>query len=196
MMKIFQVFTKSLIFVLTFSALAFAQTKQTQNNDSTQVAVINRELFYDKNKGITELVNIVNLLTAEFKSSIEELDSLRIQILSLQKELEDISAPRLSYPRNLGALIKEKTNKYELLIAKHKAKESEVRPLYEKRWAETGAVEEKKVAGAIKLFAKEKGYIIFDNSIVTKGLVLAIDNDITEEFIKYYNDNFAKTETQ
>jgi hypothetical protein len=56
----------------------------------------------------------------------------------------------------------------------------------------------KKVGEAIKQFAKEKGYLfILESSKDTSFIIIEGEtDDVTEEFIKYYNENFAKTETQ
>jgi hypothetical protein len=189
-MKGFRGFIKCLIIVLLLAGVSFAQNDRTPAASSTKFAVINRDSFYDKNNGITELVNVVNLLTAEFKSTIDELNALKDEILKLGEEIDFYSnckGCRINWEE-----VDKMRSKYEALIDKYKTIEAEARPRWDKRWTESGAIVEKKIAETIKQFAKEKSYIIFDRAAADKGIILGVENDLTEEFIRYYNERFVK----
>ncbi|HEX8286540.1 MAG TPA: hypothetical protein VF556_01005 [Pyrinomonadaceae bacterium] len=77
--------------------------------------------------------------------------------------------------------------------------QEKVKSLYEKRVIELTADINKRIIEATSLFAKEKGYLfILDISKLDESFILTkSDNaDVTEEFIKYYKGNFAKTKSQ
>lgn len=197
-MKSFRFFTKSLISVLILSALAFAQTEKTQTSAVNKIATINTEAFYDKETGIKEVIETNDKLEAEFKLQSDELFALAEKILKLQKELEEFQ--KLS-ERFKGICVPDDINKkfddYEKLTSEYKEKQRTLKSLYDKRKPEIFAGVYKRVGDAIKQFAKEKGLLIID---ISKDFCMCIcefqNDDVTAEFIKYYNENFAKTKTQ
>jgi len=193
-MKGFRFFTNSLIFVLILSAFAFAQTVP-----ANKIAVIDTEVFYDKEKGIKEIVETNDKLETEFKPQKDELLSLAEKLKVLEEELKDV-AGMIESPRDIGItneMIDGKVKEYDSAVENYKKRLNDVKSLYDKRKPVIFADVYKKVGEAIKQFMKEKGYVlILDNSKLTSGLILGDLDDVTKEFIKYYNDNFAGTETR
>lgn len=196
-MKGFRFFTGGFVFVLIFSALAFAQTEQTKNAPLGKIAVINTETFYDKEKGISEIVETNDKLETEFKLQKDELSALAEKIKILEKELKD-TAGMIESPRDISKeMINGKVNEYELAVENFKKTQDDIKSLYDKRKPEVFADIYKKVGDAIKQFTKEKGYaLILDSSKLNDGVILGELDDVTNEFIKYYNDSFVQTKIQ
>lgn len=192
-MKGFRFFTGGCVFVLILSALAFAQIEKTQTSAPNKIAGINTEAFYDKEAGIKEVVEANDKLETEFKSQKDELRLLGEKIQNLQKEIEELAKPQKvgCYPS-----IQNKVDEYKKLISEYKRRQDDLKSLYDKRKPEIFADIYKKVGEAIKQFAKENGYVIvLDSSKDNSSTIIEGETiDITKEFIKYYNDNFAKTQ--
>lgn len=196
-MKDFQFFSKSLVFVLFLVALTFAQTKKPQTSAPTKIASINTEAFYDKETGIKEVVETNARLETEFKPQKDELNLINEKIKKLEKELKD-TAGMIESPRDLTIETTDgRVNEYDLAVENYKNRQAEIKVLYEKRKAEIFADVYKKVREAIKQFAKEKGFMmIIDSSKSNRDPILGDFDDVTEELIKYYNSNFAKTKSE
>lgn len=197
-MKGFRLFTKSLMFVLILSALAFAQTETTPPG---KIAVINTAAFEDKETGIKEIAAAYDKIEAEFKPQAEDLKLVAEKIQNLKKEIEEFEVQSKKY-RNVGCpiSIEKKLEEYDKLTKEYKQKQEEAKNLYDKRKPEIFADVNKIISEALKQFAKDKGYVaILDVSKCADcltGNFNGEDNDVTAEFIKYYNENFAKTKTQ
>jgi Skp family chaperone for outer membrane proteins len=191
-MKIFRLLVSSLAFTLIFTTLVIAQTEKTQIVPPSKIAVIDSNLFYDKTNGVKELTEAYDKLEAEFKPQAEELELLAEKILKLQKTLEEFQILAKKYP-NVGCYsFDDKFDEYDKLTLECKQKQTETRTLYQKRELEQIGDIKKKIGEAIQKFTKEKGYaIILDSSKINDGLITDVD-DVTKEFIKYYNENFAK----
>lgn len=127
-MKSFRFFTKSLIFVLILSAFAFAQTEKTQTSAALRVAEIDTTVFFDKEKGINELVQSIYNLEIEFKPEKDELRVLSEMILKLQKELQELNdLTKFDVDiKKLKDSVDKKLNEYELNIEKYKKREQEI----------------------------------------------------------------------
>ena len=189
--------TKSLIFVLIFSASAFAQTEKPQVSAASKIAVINTEAFADEATGIREVFENYEKLKVEFKPEIDEMFIQQKKIQKLEIEIEEFRSLLGEKRVPLGSykILDEKIDEYEKLISEYKQKEKEAKELYVKRKAEIFVDVNKKIGEAFKKFAKEKGFaLILDSSKLQDSFVIS-DNpslDITEEFIKYYKENFVK----
>jgi Skp family chaperone for outer membrane proteins len=197
-MKGSRVFIKSLVFVLILAASAFAQTETTQNAVSTKVGVIDTSVFYDKEKGIREIVAAQEKLDAELKPKKDELAALQEIIQKLEKEINEILIIEKKYAQmNCFSPLVKMAEKYEKLVSEYKQKETEAKNLYEQRKAEIFADVYKRVGDAITQFAKEKGYvIILDKSKDNSSVIIEGETfDVTEDFIKYYNENYNKLKT-
>ena len=93
--------------------------------------------------------------------------------------------------------INKKFEDYDKLTKEYQQRQDEIKSLYDKCKPAIFADVYKKVGDAIKQFSKEKGYVlIVDISKSNEHSMIAEDEatNITVEFIKYYNENFAKTE--
>jgi Skp family chaperone for outer membrane proteins len=189
-MKFRQSFLSSLI-LLSVLAAAFAQTKNVSPN---KIAVIDRTAFDDRTNGIKEVVEADDQLETEFKSQAEELKALIEKIQKLQKEFEYYNSLKgIAYCVDVE-ILKKKTDEYDKLTAEFKQKQENARSLYVKRESEVFADINKNIAEAIKQFAKENGYaLIIDRSAVEKGIITDVD-DVTRDFVKFYNEDFAKRE--
>jgi Skp family chaperone for outer membrane proteins len=192
-MKNFRFFTKSLIFVLILSALALAQTEKLPAAVGSKIAVINTEAFYDREKGIKELVETNDKLEAEFKLQKDELNLMAEKLKKLEKELRDFSG-LIEPPRNLTKeMINNKINEYDLTGDKFKKKRDEIKILFEKRDSETVGLVRKKVGEAIKRFAKDNGHVlVLDSSKDNSSAIIEGETiDITKVFIRYYNEDYS-----
>lgn len=192
-MKSFPIFIQSLIFVLILAASAFAQTP---NSAAMKIGLIDTNVFYDKEKGIREVIAAQEKLDAEFKPKKGELAVLEERIKKIDKELDKFRAAVKEFPQGDYMSLEQTSELYEKLIAEYKQKEEEAKIFYEKRKAEIFVDVYQRVGDAIKQFAKEKSYIIVDWTADDKGMILGDIDDITEPFIKYYNEIYTKLKTQ
>jgi Skp family chaperone for outer membrane proteins len=196
-MKGFRFLTGGFVFVLIFSALAFAQTEKTQSNYASKIGFINSEAFDNKETGIKEIVETNEKLEAEFKPQIDELKAIAEKIQNQQEEFKKAGSGYWD-----GPIPKEKLDKslkdYESDVCKYKTRTEEIKSQYDKRKSEIFADVYKKVRDTIKQFAKEKGYlIVLDSSKDNSSAIIEGETiDITKEFIKYYNENIAKSKSQ
>jgi len=196
-MKGFRFLTGGFVFVLIFSALAFAQTEKTQSNYASKIGFINSEAFDNKETGIKEIVETNEKLEAEFKPQIDELKAIAEKIQNQQEEFKKAGSGYWD-----GPIPKEKLDKslkdYESDVCKYKTRTEEIKSQYDKRKSEIFADVYKKVRDTIKQFAKEKGYlIVLDSSKDNSSAIIEVETiDITKEFIKYYNENIAKSKSQ
>jgi Skp family chaperone for outer membrane proteins len=204
-MKVFRFLTKISIFILMLSASGLAQTETPQNSAPNKIATINTDAFDDRTNGIKEVIEAYDKLEAEFKVERAQLNSLMEAIQDRQKGIEELAKVdfRIDYSREFlkeyDIKFKSKLEELELLQSKYKEKIDKARVLYENREAQTVEPIKKKISESAKLFAKEKGYVlILDGSKFKDGIILANPehDDLTAEFIKYYNENFVKTKTQ
>ena len=203
-MRVFRFLISNLALIFVFSVLAFAQTETPQNSAPNKIAVIDSKAFENSTNGIQEIVDAYDKLDAEFKVEFDQLKSLEEVIKDRQKVLQEMvgTGPFKEYPRESSKsidIILSKVEELELLQNKYKEKIDKLKPLYEKRAAQTVEPIKKKISEATKLFAKEKGYIlILDSAKLNDGIILEYSelNDLTAEFIKYYNENFAKSKSQ
>lgn len=183
----------TIIVILIITASAFAQ--ETPNAAVTKVVEIDTRVFQDREKGIPEVVAAQEKLDAEFKPQKDDLTALAEKIQKIEAEfrqMRSIYAPRGITPKMIDAKIKE----HEREIGNYRLKEKETKNLYEQRKAEIFAPVYQKVGDAIKQFAKENSYFVIDRTTLNSGVVLGEFDDITEDFIKYYNEIYTKLKTQ
>ena len=182
-------------------ATAPAQTEKNAVSPMLKVGLINTEAFHDKQTGIGEIIELDGKLEVEFKPQSDELKLLVERIQELEKEFKDYQEAekkfRNAYFLHCDTSITKKFDEYDKLVKEYKQKETQATELYYKRKAEVFAAVDKKVAEALRRFIKEKGYaMIFDVSKLKEGVILVKPEpgDVTEEFIRFYNENFAKTD--
>lgn len=193
-MKIFQFFIIVLAFTSAFVISTDAQTEQSQSINLGKVAVINFELIKNEETGIKEFIDIRKKLEVEFKPQQSELKLLVEKARKLQREFEQSFIQIKLTPKGGCFISIEKTSdEYEKIIAELKQKQEQAKLHYQKRYSEETVPIDKKIAEALKQFAKNKGYdIIIDNVVVEKGIITDIENDVTEEFIQFYNNQTEK----
>lgn len=194
-MKFLKLICFSCILVLSFAILINAQTP------STKIGLINRKDFDDITNGIKEVSDAYDELEIEFKPHNEELKAiaeklkkLEIALIDLKKQTQIIQEKGGEYPKG----IEDKINEYEQLACKFKSAEQKTKSIYEKREAEILKDVNLKISEALKQFAKKNGFaVILDKSVNNSSVIIDGEIvDITQDFINYYNKNFAETKTQ
>lgn len=179
---------KSLQFVillLIFCVSSFAQNK---------IAAVDTNAFYDEKSGITELVIVNKKLEVEFKPVQEEIESLN-------KRLEKIIIENQQHPsKNQSISEVAKKSEEQWLEAQNLSNElnskvEKAKDKYEKRKAEIIEPINKRIAEKLEVFRKSKGYmIVFDKNKLDDETVIIEDEpiDITNEFIKFCNEEFER----
>jgi len=196
-MKNFRLSIGVLILVTIFAAMTFAQTSTLQESSASKIALVNTEAFYDKENGIKELVDSIDKLEVELKPLADELNLTIETVQKLGKEIEAIAKAMELYKGFTSKMLEDKLNEYEVLNEKLKKRQAELKPYYEKRHSETVGVVQKKIDEAMQKFAKENGYAIVIDISKLNGSAInenPEEIDITNDFIKYYNENFAVAE--
>jgi Skp family chaperone for outer membrane proteins len=195
MLKTFRLII-SLTFVLSAAMFAAAQTEKPQPVAPGKIALINTKAFEDEKTGVTDFIEIYKKLDEEFKPQLESLKTMYEKLLKLQKEFEEINKRFKSGIYCSEEDAEESSNKlkeHKLLSDKFKTEQEAARALFDKRKAELSAGTNKKIAAALKQFAKEKGYaVVFDAAKIENILIGTNENfiDITGEFIRFYNESF------
>ena len=176
-----------------FCAAASAQEK---------IGLIDTDAFHDKQTGIREIVELDEKLNVEFKPQIDELGALAAKFQKLEKDLKELrelmSCKACKFPPEIIKEYERKIEEYDKLIDEYKLKENVAEEHYYKRKAAVFTAVDKKVAEALRRFIKENGYaMIFDLSKLKENPLIFEKtwegSDATEEFIRFYNENFAKT---
>lgn len=184
--------TKILIlFVLSLflCVCSFAQNK---------IAAVNSYIFYDEKSGIKELVTANKKLEEEFAPSQKELkslnDKLSVFLIELDKCAHD-SCKKRSYEEAQKMMLEMET-----LSEKVKEITGEINTQIEKRKAELIEPINKRIAEKLELYRTTKSYKkIFDlgdNKIASAILGIDMSIDITNEFIKFCNEEFEKEKTR
>lgn len=172
---------------------------QKQSAATGKFAVINIDAFSNKENGIKEVADIYHKLEIEFKAETEELKKMIEDYEKLVKEIKELNSKCSRECTLLVDKIQDKLDQHESLKCKVRTKTENVRFLFEKRKAELTADVNKKIAVAVKQFAKEKGYaLILDASQKDSLLCQPVDGfvEATNEFTKYYNESFGKVKSQ
>lgn len=171
------------IFAVFLCVSSFAQNK---------IAVVNGYLFYNEKLGIKKLTKMVSFLDTQHNGCTYSCGPLRREIVKLTGEIEQLKA--------LGKSVADKTlelsnveKELENIMEKDRSHSKKLYSIF---------VEpiEKQIKDKLKLFEKEKGYLkILDLSDdKTADGILYIDEsiDITDEFIKFCNEEFEKEKAQ
>ena len=197
-MKYFRLVFKSFAFILMVSVLATAQTEKANSDKIGEIASVDSELFKNSKNGIKELVDANKKLEDEFIRLADELRKLFEKYNILGKELEEI-AKFVEPPRNITTeVLKNKIAELKSTESEIEKKQSEGKTNYEKRYSETVEIVNKKIAEALKEFAKINNYTIVldgseeNSSAIIQGEII----DVTKEFIQFYNKRFANQKSQ
>jgi Skp family chaperone for outer membrane proteins len=166
-----------LILIIIFASVSFAQTK---SETSIKIAIVDTNVFNDREKGIKRLVKAENSYNIEHFTE----HSLSKEIKVLEKEIDLLlnqNKPINEKYVELQKLKKELENAQEEKKAEYKRKYSIiVEPVIEK--IRNKLQELNKLNGYILVIDKSNGSILIEGEV----------EDITEEFIKFCNESFEK----
>lgn len=168
-----------------------------------KIAFVNKQIFSDEKIGIRELVEANKNLDAEFEPLDKELQSL-------SKKLQEIvirvkTGHEYRNKKLTQAEIKKKSEENFLEVKKLSneihSKGEKAKNLHQKRKIELIIPINKKISEKLKEFTKQNGYEkIFDlseNELEDSDLLYTNDPiDVTEEFIKFCNEEFEKEKIQ
>ncbi len=183
---------KSAIFLwLIILTLICIISSSAQNN----IAFVNKHTFYDEKNGVSELVILNKELKETFKPLREELDIKIERIKILQQELEDSSKCRIGCPSEKW--VEEKLNERDKLAKDIQLKTNKAnRTFKDKEKPVITRISEKLVIFA-KLKKYEKIFDLSETELEDSDLLYTNDPiDVTEEFIKFCNEEFEKEKIQ
>jgi Skp family chaperone for outer membrane proteins len=192
----------SLIIVLLAATFVSAQADKSHSVSENKIAVVNTDAFKDEKTGIDDLIEVYKKLEEEFRTQTEELrimnDNLQ-KLFNEFKEANDRCDKAIHCSDKTAEEVSRKLKDYELFNEKFKRRQEKVKSLFEKRKAELTADINRKIVEAILQFQKKKGYaLILDASLKDSLACQPSDGfvDVTEEFIKFYNESFGKAKRQ
>lgn len=179
------IFIKLMIFGLGFAA--FAQP----NFRSEKIAAIDSDRFFEEKTGIKEFIEEYPKIIEEQKIKQRRLKELSLQIEAVIKEAGKLQDDQ--------ALFQSKLEHINKIFREYKFYEGEIVALLKKRKIEL--INRLKIPDALSRFKKEKGYaIILDTSRLDTASITIEANEIpaivTQEFIEFYNKNYATTNLQ
>lgn len=191
-MKRFQSFILCLVLTLFCPVGIYSQKDKIPSKNKNQIAVIFPDAFEDDKTGIIDLIEVNQSLRTEIKPQADELNELSERILLLQQKIEDvIPICKLTGCSSLGKMLDE----HKELTSEFKLKQKEAFSKYEKRKKEETIVINQKIFEALEQFRKNGKYkLILDGSKLDMNCYNCID--ITQEFIKFYNENFSEAKSQ
>lgn len=170
------------LITLTLSCIisSFAQSK---------ITFVNKHIFSDEKTGIKELVAVNKQLEAEFTPQIEKFNN---NLKAFQDYLLNCSKTRHCAGLEKRIAEQEKQNKEfieNFNIHLKKRKSEIIEPI------------NKRISDKLKEFAKLKNYEkifdLSDNELEDSALLYTDDPvDVTQEFIKFCNEEFEKEKTQ
>jgi Skp family chaperone for outer membrane proteins len=173
------------IFIIIFSLAFFAQSVKT--------AKVNFDAFEDEKIGIKELTDVLGKLDIEFNPKFDELKLAADKITKFEKE---IRAKYKDYGTScpIGpSKIQEEADAYEKLVADYKEKQEYASFLFEKRRKEVTEPISKRIRVKLAEFNKIKGFaFIHDSSNSNSFVIDGVTIDVTQEFIKFCNEEFEK----
>jgi Skp family chaperone for outer membrane proteins len=150
-----------------------------------KIAVIDTNVFYDEKSGIKVLTETIkSTYECDFQSS-----SFRKKIAELKNEINNLKTQDKSIDEKSLELSKVEE---EFNLYRKNRDES-----YKKRYSLLVEPVIKKIGEKVKEFAKKNGHtIILDVSKSNDWFICELCNDITNEFIKFCNEEFEKEKSQ
>lgn len=193
-MKKFKLFILGLVVTSFCSISTIAQTEKSPSKNTDKIAIVFPDAFEDEKTGIIDLIVVNQKVKIEFKPQADELLGLFSKIDILEKNIKEQSS-RCGWV-NCSNLIKM-VEDYETLVSETKIKQLKANSAYEKRKSKENTVIKQKMFEVLKQFGKKIGFAaIIDGSKLEGNLTYPDFKDITEEFIKFYNENFSKAKWQ
>jgi Skp family chaperone for outer membrane proteins len=183
-MKIFGLIVLSLFLCVS----SFAQDK---------IGVVDSNTFFSKEKGITELVVANKKLEDEFKIPNEELKTLNEKSLKIVIEIgngHNYRGAKMT-DSEVRKRIDELASEAQNLSKRMNLILDEINPRIESRNKELIEPIIKRIDEKLEIFKYKKGYkVIIDKSLIEKRMVFVSRKtfDITNEFIKFCNEEFEK----
>lgn len=166
-----------LILILILTSVTFAQTT---SENSTIVAVVDANVFNDREKGINRLVqaeNSYNIENYEARSLSKKISALEKEIDLLLNQKSPINEKYLELQKLKG----------ELLIA-----EDATRVEYKRKYSIIVEPVIEKIRIKLQEFNKIYGYALIIDKTFDSILVEGKVDDITEKFIQFCNESFEK----
>ncbi len=180
----------NLTLIFSFQVSLFAQQNPVP---PTKIGSILSEKFADASAGIKDIIAVNEKLEKEFGPQELEIKILYEKHKNLINELKRISESK-GHPSISEKTLTEKINEVESAFCKLESQTKIVRSNFEKRETELFKEVYKKIAESLKVFAKEKGFVVIldssqeNNSVIIEGEMI----DVTKEFIQFYNNRIKK----
>ncbi len=180
----------NLTLIFSFQVSLFAQQNPVP---PTKIGSILSENFADASAGIKDIIAVNEKLEKEFGPQELEIKILYEKHKNLINELKRISESK-GHPSISEKTLTEKINEVESAFCKLESQTKIVRSNFEKRETELFKEVYKKIAESLKVFAKEKGFVVIldssqeNNSVIIEGEMI----DVTKEFIQFYNNRIKK----
>lgn len=196
-MKNIQYIINVSILTFVFFTLSFGQSNKIESSQVSKIAIVYSDEFSDAETGIKEFIIAIQKVDDKFKVQIEDLTKKSEEINNLAKKL--LIANRCCENCKVGeseALFNELEKKNCNYRSEEDSLKQEIEN-YDKEIIEPIRI---KIKESLKSFAKSRGYeIVLDGSKLKESTIL-IDwsdlPDITEEFIKFYNEKSTQVQNQ
>jgi Skp family chaperone for outer membrane proteins len=167
------------------------RTKPILNIPVSRISVINTLAFDDKNSGIKEYTNAMNMLEAEFKPVNTELQSMVAKYQALGNEIQNLQKNTGSNAPGDQNTIQAKIDEYGRLEREIKYKQEDAKAKFESRRTMILGPVLQNIGKAMQEFSKQKKHsMIFDIAKMAEAdIILALDEkaDVTKDFISNYN---------
>lgn len=191
-MKLIKSLAYIFILITTFSVHGFSQPTYSR------IAVVDTDIFKDKQRGIKEVIEAYEKLEAEFKTQNDELNIIAEKAKKIVEEIKERETlikknPKAGCPVPIDGIVEEFKN----LQTEYKGKDEQRKLLYDKRKAELFVKIDKKIKTVLKQFAKENNFeTIYDLKELEEVSILVNipDNfkDVTQKFIEFYNKSYSQ----
>lgn len=149
-----------------------------------KIAVVNSDAFYNEKSGVKVLTNAViasdgdDFETPRIRKRIEEL---KIEIEKLKNSIKPYESQKLE-------------------ISKLESQLQKKQEIFEKRRSILVEPVLKRIEAKLEIFSKQKGYTkvidLSDDKIANAVLFINESIDVTNEFIKFCNEEFEKEKSQ
>ena len=170
-------------FALFFASFADAQTPPPPSFAPAKVAIVHSDMFADQKLGITRFLDVQKKLNLEFKQTLDELQKLKGQMDTIEKDLRTVPQPLVDQKA-----IGDKADLFERLKREFNFRSGEADSLMGKRFQELMKPVSDEVSTMLANFAKKNGIDIVIDASKTGG-VYVFNNapDITSQFVAYVN---------
>lgn len=179
-----------IVLSLLLCVSSFAQNK---------VAVVDTDVFFDEKNGITELVVANNKFCSEAKPIYEQLE----RMLEKQNKLVDEIKKAIENCKFECStqLVEKKIAEDGKFVDEIKLKANELINQLKKRKSELVVPVFKRIVEKVDIFKQKKGYLVIidiSKNVESSFFIYEEDSsiDVTNEFIKFCNEEFEKEKSQ